>query len=599
MEEFSSFRSIMIFLLAGVIMVPIAQKIRLGAVLGYLLTGIVIGPFVLGFIRNVDEIMHFAELGVVFLMFLIGLGLNPVKLWTLRRSIFVVGTAQVIITAALFTGLLIIIHFSWQAALVGGLGLAMSSTAIALQIMHERNMSNTESGRLGFSVLLFQDMAVIPILAVIPFLASGTADSDWYRIGLKVVAFVGLWVGGRYLLRPLFHLVAKSGIHEIFTAASLLVVLGAAFFMEKLGFSMALGTFMAGVLLADTEFRHELEITIEPFKGLLLGLFFISVGMSLNLAILWSHLLEIVFGVVILVILKFAILYILGWLARVRRSSRLLFAGVLSQAGEFAFIIFSTAINVKVMSNEQMSLLLVIVTLSMMTTPPMMQLISKLLTHWYNVRNEPIEKPFVEDTDPQVILVGFGRVGQVVGRLLMANKIRITVLEQNVSAIYTMRRYGYKVYYGDAQDLQLLRSAGAAKASVIVITSDNPEEVMGIVHLCQANFPNLHIIARARGRFEAHQLRENGVTDFCRETFVSALEMGERTLINLGIHPHQAHRAKQHFRRLDVKIFKENSPKAGEGEIGQATRIKEARRELEELFEIEITQERGQPKSWD
>lgn len=245
MEEFSSFRSIMIFLLAGVIMVSIAQKIRLGAVLGYLLTGIVIGPFVLGFIRNVDEIMNFAELGVVFLMFLIGLGLNPVKLWTLRRLIFVVGTAQAIITAALFTGLLIIIHFSLQAALIGGLGLAMSSTAVALQIIHERNMSNTESGQLGFSVLLFQDMAVIPILALIPFLTSGTADSDWYRIGLKVVAFVGLWVGGRYLLRQLFHLVAKSGIHEIFTAASLLVVLGA-FFYGKTRFFYGVGHIYGG-----------------------------------------------------------------------------------------------------------------------------------------------------------------------------------------------------------------------------------------------------------------------------------------------------------------------------------------------------------------
>lgn len=273
----------------------------------------------------------------------------------------------------------------------------------------------------------------------------------------------------------------------------------------------------------------------------------------------------------ILVTVKFVILYILGWLTQVRRSSRLLFAGVFSQAGEFAFIIFSTAINVKIISNEQMSLLLVIVILSMMTTPPIMQLISNLLTHWYNVCNEPIEKPFVEDTDPQVILVGFGCVGQVVGRLLMANKILITALEQNVSAIHTMRRYDYKVYYGDAQDLQLLCSAGTAKASVIVITSDNPGEVMRIVHLCQTYFPNLHIIARGRGRFEAHQLRENGVTDFCHETFVSALEMGERILVNLGVHPHQAHQAKQHFRRLDVKIFKENSSKAGEGEIGQAT----------------------------
>nr|WP_314267859.1 glutathione-regulated potassium-efflux system protein KefB [uncultured Moellerella sp.] len=597
MQELNLFDSIIIFLCAGVIMVPVAQKLRLGAVLGYLLAGIAIGPFVFGFIRNVEDILHFSELGVVFLMFLIGLELNPAKLWSLRKSIFGVGASQVIFTALIMTGLLIWVNFSWQAALIGGLGMAMSSTAMALQLMTEKGMSNKENGQLGFSVLLFQDMAVIPILAVIPLLAGGTASSDWYQIGLKIVAFIGLWFAGRYLLRPLFRLAAKSGVHEIFTAASLLVVLGSALLMESLGFSMALGTFIAGVMLADTEFRHELEITIEPFKGLLLGLFFISVGMSLNLSVLWTYLPMVLLGVLVLVTVKAAVLYILGFIARLKHGARLQFSGVLSQGGEFAFVVFSAASVARVISEQQMDLLLVVVTLSMMTTPLIMQLIDVVLNYRYNRHQGSDEKHFVEDNDPHVILVGFGRMGQIIGRLLIANKIKITVLEQDVSAINAMRRYGYTVYYGDARELQLLRAAGADKAKSIVITSDVPDEVMEIVHLCKENFPNLHIIARAKGRVEAHELLRLGVTDFSRETFSSALELGSKALVSIGMHPHKAYRAKQHFRRLDIQGLRESIPE-GETDINQATRVKEARRELDELFEKEMRREHRQPNGW-
>ncbi|WP_277850317.1 glutathione-regulated potassium-efflux system protein KefB [Moellerella wisconsensis] len=597
MGELNLVDSIIIFLCAGVIMVPIAQKIRLGAVLGYLLAGILIGPFVLGFIHNVDDILHFSELGVVFLMFLIGLELKPAKLWALRHSIFGVGAGQVIITASIMSGLLILADFSWQSAIVGGLGMAMSSTAMALQLMDEKGMSDKESGQLGFSVLLFQDMAVIPILAVIPLLAGETGSSDWYRIGLKVVAFGGLWFVGRYLLRPLFRLAAKSGVHEIFTAASLLVVLGSAMVMESLGFSMALGTFIAGVMLADTEFRHELEITIEPFKGLLLGLFFISVGMSLNLSVLWQYLPQVLLGVVILVAVKALVLYALGMMAQLRSGARLQFSGVLSQGGEFAFVVFSAAFGSQVISGQQMDLLLVVVTISMMTTPLVMQLIDAILNRRYNRQSTSDEQPYVEDNNPNVILVGFGRMGQVIGRLLMANKVKITVLEQDVSAITTMRRYGYRVYYGDARDLQLLRAAGAENAKSIVITSDAPEEVIEIVELCQVHFPHLHIIARAKGRVEAHELLQRGVTDFSRETFSSALELGSKALVSTGMHPHQAYRAKQHFRRLDMQGLREIIPES-EGEVNRVSRIKEARRELNELFEKELKRERRQPQGW-
>ncbi len=585
-----------IFLAAAVIMVPVAQRLRIGAVLGYLLAGIAIGPWGLGFIKNVNELLHFSELGVVFLMFLIGLELNPRELWKLRRSIFGTGTAQVVFSALILGVLLYLTDFSWQAAVVGGLGMAMSSTAMALQLMDEKGMTNNESGQLGFSVLLFQDMAVIPILAVIPLLGGEAAGSDWYRIGIKILAFAGLLVGGRYLLRPLFRLVVKSGVSEVFTAASLLVVIGSAVFMEQLGFSMALGTFIAGVMLADTEYRHELEITIEPFKGLLLGMFFISVGMSLNIGVLWQYLPQILLGVIVLVSAKMLVLYVLARLS-CRRSGRLQFAGVLSQGGEFAFVLFSAALASRVITDHQMALLLVVVTLSMMTTPLLMQGIDLILARRYNAGAGTDETPFVEDNHPHVILVGFGRMGQVVGRLLMANKIHPTVLEKDVSAVSSMRRYGYKVYYGDATELALLRSAGAETAKIIVLTCDKPEDTMTIVQLCQEHFPHLQIIARARGRVEAHELLQHGVTQFSRETFSSALELARKALTGLGVHPAEAYRAQQLFRRLDMQLLRELIPPAEE-EIAQISRVKEARRELENLFSNEMKREQGQPDGW-
>ncbi|PHM71209.1 glutathione-regulated potassium-efflux system protein KefB [Xenorhabdus sp. KJ12.1] len=587
-----------LFLFAAVVAVPLAQKFRIGAVLGYLLAGIALGPWGAGLIKDVGEILHFSELGVVFLMFIIGLELNPAKLWQLRRSIFGAGTVQVVLTTLVLASFLCLTNFSWQAAVIGGVGLAMSSTAMALQLMREKGMANNEGGQLGFSILLFQDIALIPALALIPILAGGTASGDWYRIGLKIIAFAGMLLGGRYLLRPLFRLVVKSGVREVFTAAALLVVLGAAVFMETLGFSMALGTFIAGVLLADSEYRHELEISIEPFKGLLLGLFFISVGMSLNIGVLLSHLPDVLLAVLALVLTKSTILYVLGRISGLGNSLGMQLSGVLSQGGEFAFVLFSAALGEKVLDQNQMSFLLVVVTLSMMTTPLVMTLVERILTGRYNTQPESSETPFVEDNAPQVIVVGFGRFGQVVGRLLMANKIRITVLERDVSAIGTLRRYGYKVYYGDASELELLRSAGADKAKAIVITCNEPEDTMTIVRLCQQHFSHLHIIARARGRFEAHELLQSGVQDFSRETFSSALEVGRKTMIGLGIHPHHAYRAQQHFRRLDMRMLRELMPHL-QGDVAHISRVKEARRELEELFEREMLNERRQPEGWD
>lgn len=474
----------------------------------------------------------------------------------------------------------------------------MSSTAMALQLMMDKGMNRSEAGQLGFSVLLFQDIAVIPALALIPLLAgTDSGHVDWMKVGMKVLAFAGMLVGGRYLLRPIFRYIAASGVREVFTAASLLLVLGSALFMDALGLSMALGTFIAGILLAESEYRHELEVAIDPFKGLLLGLFFISVGMALNLGVLYTHIITILLGVLTLVVVKTLVLYVLARIYGLRSSERQQFAGVLSQGGEFAFVLFSAAASAKLFSGDQLPMLLVTVTLSMMTTPLLMQGVDRLLARRFNEPDDEAEKPFVEDDQPQVIVVGFGRFGQVVGRLLMANHSRITVLERDISVVSLMRKYGYKVYYGDATELELLRAAGAASAQSIVITCNEPEDAMTIVHLCQQHFPHLQILARARGRVEAHELLQAGVTQFSRETFSSALELGRKTLMSLGMHPHQAHRAQQHFRRLDMRMLRELMPNLTDS--AQVSRVREARRELEDIFQREMQQEKRQLDGWD
>ncbi|HAI06512.1 MAG TPA: glutathione-regulated potassium-efflux system protein KefB, partial [Pantoea sp.] len=348
---------------------------------------------------------------------------------------------------------------------------------------------------------------------------------------------------------------------------------------------------------AESEYRHELEVAIDPFKGLLLGLFFISVGMALNLGVLYTHIITILLGVLTLVVVKTLVLYVLARIYGLRSSERQQFAGVLSQGGEFAFVLFSAAASAKLFSGDQLPMLLVTVTLSMMTTPLLMQGVDRLLARRFNEPDDEAEKPFVEDDQPQVIVVGFGRFGQVVGRLLMANHSRITVLERDISVVSLMRKYGYKVYYGDATELELLRAAGAASAQSIVITCNEPEDAMTIVHLCQQHFPHLQILARARGRVEAHELLQAGVTQFSRETFSSALELGRKTLMSLGMHPHQAHRAQQHFRRLDMRMLRELMPNLTDS--AQVSRVREARRELEDIFQREMQQEKRQLDGWD
>lgn len=599
MAEVSSdfLQSTAVFLTAAVVAVPLAQRAGLGSVLGYLLAGVIIGPWGLGLISDVEAIMHFAEFGVVLLLFLIGLELNPRKLWQMRGPILGLGGAQVVVTTAVIASLTSLLGIGWQSSLVVGMGLALSSTAIALRVIEERGLTRTETGQSGFAVLLFQDIAVIPMLALLPVLAGNTGGS-WLDVVWMLCGIVGLLVGGHYLLSPLFRYIVLSGVRELFTVAALLLVIGIALLMQQLGLSMALGTFLAGVLLAESEFRHELEIAIEPFKGLLLGLFFISVGMAVDLGLLALEPLSILLAVIALVTVKGLLLYVLARFSGTRAKARSRMAAILSQGGEFAFVIFTAASSQGLLKSEQVAFLLVVVSLSMVTTP----LLLSAQNRWFarNLNNSDEEKlaSDVFDKEPRVIIAGFGRFGQIVGRLMYANKIKITVLESDASQIKLLRKYGYKVFYGDATQLELLRAAGADEAEAIVICTDAPDEVVKIVELCTHHFPKLQILARARSRVEAYQLMNHGVERYSRETFLGALDLGRQTLISLGMHPYEAKRAEAHFRKLDMAMLKELLPQHNEGKRLNL-RAKEARKELEEIFGREMDGDKQSRSYWE
>lgn len=593
-----------VFLAAAVVAVPIAQRLGLGSVLGYLLAGIAIGPWGLRLIDDVDAILHFAEFGVVLLLFLIGLELNPKKLWQMRKPILGLGGSQVLISTLVIAAIVWACQaffpaITWRDALVVGMGLALSSTAIALKVLEEQGLGGSETGQSGFAVLLFQDIAVIPMLAILPVLAGGGGGS-WIDLLWMVGGITALLVGGHFLLRPLFRWVVMSGVRELFNVAALLLVVGIALGMQSLGLSMALGTFLAGVLLAESEYRHELEIAIEPFKGLLLGLFFISVGMAVNLGLLVAYPLQILLAVTALIVVKGLVLYGLARAFGIRAKSRSQMAAILSQGGEFAFVLFTAALGEGLLGKALSAFLLVVVSVSMMTTPLILLLQDRWFRYAFEAEAEEEEtlEPDVEDRAPRVIITGFGRFGQVVGRLLFANKIRVTVLERDPGQIQFLRKFGYKVYYGDATQVDLLRAAGADKAEAIIICTDAPDEVMEVVALCQQYFPHLKVLARARSRVEAHQLLSHGVESFSRETFAGALDLGRQALISLGMHPYQAKRAEAHFRKLDTTALRELLPQHSE-DVHLASRAREARKELEDIFDREMRGERDRHAGWD
>ena len=552
-----------IYLSASVLMVTLSRALGLGAIIGYLVAGIVIGPWGLGLVSNVQDILHFAEFGVVLMLFLVGLELEPRRLWSLRRPIFGWGSAQVLVCALAITAGALLLGVAWRTALVAGLGLALSSTAIALQVMDERNLLRTRAGQAGFSILLFQDVAAIPILALLPLLGAAAGAGDDHSAGevlleaLKIVGVIGAIVlGGRLLLRPLLRWIAKSRTPEIFTAASLLLVVGIAYLMVMVGLSMALGAFLAGVLLADSEYRSELEADIEPFKGLLLGLFFIAVGMSIDFGVIMRSpwlMAGILLG---FLALKAVVIYTLAKVAGVPYQERPVFTLLLAQGGEFAFVVFQAAAGAQVFSAETASLLIGAVALSMLISPLLLVLIDRALLRRY-AQLKTATPPAQEISEPQeapVIIAGFGRYGQIVARVMLAQGIPTTVLDHSVEILEIARAFGYRVFYGDATRLDLLRIAGAEHARVLVVAVDDPEQSLKIVTLARKHFPQLQLVARARDLTHWNALRDLGVTLVQRELFESSLESARTVLELMGQSPTRAQEMTRRFREHNIAL---------------------------------------------
>ncbi|NML84420.1 glutathione-regulated potassium-efflux system protein KefC [Polaromonas sp.] len=592
-----------IYLAAAVVAVPLAKKLGLGSIIGYLGAGIAIGPWGLGLVTNVQDILHFAEFGVVLMLFLIGLELQPTRLWNLRRPIFGWGSAQMLSCATLITGLAMAFGLPWPGALVAGLGLGLSSTAISLQVMAERNLMHTSSGQAGFSILLFQDVAAIPILALLPLLgAMGSGGETMTHPNraleaLKIVAVIGgIILGGRLLLRPVLRWIANSRTPEIFTAASLLLVVGIAALMQLVGLSMALGAFLAGVLLAESEYRRELETDIEPFKALLLGLFFIAVGMSIDFGVLWKFpglMAAILLG---FLSLKLLALYGLARLMKIPYQERPVFALLLAQGGEFAFVVFQAAAGADIFSAETASLLIGAVALSMLISPLLLVAIDKLLLPRYADSKKPPMKEISEQQQAPVVIAGFGRYGQIVGRMLLAQGISATVLDHDAEMIETVRTFGYRVFYGDAARLDLLRTAGAGSAKILVLSVDDVEQSLKIVDVVRENFPQLQIVARARDVTHWNALRDRGVTRVERELFESSLRSARTVLELLGQSPDSAQQAAERFREHNLDLFERMYPHRNNREKIIAV-AKQGRRQLEAQMAQEREQLAQQPSS--
>ena len=584
--EHSLLTNALVYLAAAVVAVPLAKRLGLGAVLGYLLAGMAIGPWGLGLIREVEDILHFSEFGVVLLLFLIGLELEPSRLWSMRRPIFGWGSAQVAgVTAALFAAALAA-GVGWQVALVGSLGLSLSSTAIALATLGERNLMGTPAGQAGFALLLFQDIAAIPMIALVPVLGVAAAGADsgggWIGAARLAAVIAGVVIGGRYLVRPALRIIAKSGMREIFTAFALLLVIAISLLMQWVGISMALGAFMAGVLLADSEYRHALETDLEPFKGLLLGLFFIAVGMSVDFGVFLSRPWLILGLVAAFLAIKLAVLFALSFLFRIARGQRWLFAFLLSQGGEFAFVVFGAAAAARVFTPEVGSILVATVALSMVATPLLLLLHDKVLEPRYHGQNKR-EADAIEGGDGHVIIAGFGRFGQIVGRLLNANRFKLTVLDHDPDQIELLRSFGFKVFYGDATRVDLLHAAGAAKARALVLAIDDIEDSLALADAVREHFPDLPVLARARNVTHYYQLMDRGVTVIERETFESALQLGKRVLCQLGYGAYRAREATLKFREHNKATVDAVYPfyKDREQYVSMAKR---ARDELNQMF---------------
>ncbi|MET6757090.1 MULTISPECIES: monovalent cation:proton antiporter-2 (CPA2) family protein [unclassified Pseudoalteromonas] len=554
----------LIYLAAAIVAVPIAKRVGLGSVLGYLIAGILIGPYALGVVGDQTDVMHFAEFGVVMMLFLVGLELQPSRLWTLRHSILGLGGLQVVLSAAaIFAFCYWFFAMHWQTALAIGLMLALSSTAIVLQSLEEKGWLKQEAGQNAFSVLLFQDIAIIPILALLPLLAFAPQTSTkeisdsiiaswpvWQQVCVSVAVIAAIIAGGKYVSAPLFRYIAQTHMREIFTIFALFLVVAIALVMQSIGLSPALGTFLAGVVLAESEFRHELEADIEPFKGLLLGLFFITVGASINFELLFNEFSTVIGLVVLLIVVKACILFALAVTCKINSKQQLLFALALAQGGEFAFVLLSVTTTLSILTPEQTSLVTLVVAVSMLIAPLLLMVYEQIQKRSSSAPPE-FDKPEQINTAKHVIIAGYGRFGQIMGRLLHAQGYEITVLDHSPSQIELLRRFGNTVFYGDAARQELLEAAGAHTAQMLVIAIDNPDKTIEIIKLAHKNYPQLKIVARAIDRRHAYQLLNLKVDAFNRETVDSAINLAVEALELLGNTKQDAERAGKLFRDHD------------------------------------------------
>jgi glutathione-regulated potassium-efflux system ancillary protein KefC/glutathione-regulated potassium-efflux system protein KefB len=572
-----------VLLASAVIAVPLLKRFGIASVLGYLAAGVAIGPWGLGLIGDPGAILHATEFGVVLLLFIIGLELQPTRLWVLRRAVFGLGGAQVLLSSAAIAGVAWVLGLPPTAAIVAGLALSLSSTAFVLQMLAEKNQLTSRHGRDGFAVLLFQDLAVIPLLAILPLLSPAASTLSRPPAWVSILAVLAVIIGGRYLLRPAFALVARAKSHEIFVMATLLVVMGMAWGMDAAGLNMSLGAFLAGVLLADSEYRHELEANIEPFKGVLLGLFFVAVGMAANLGLLLSQPLLLLGLALGLMLLKALLLYLIGRVAGLDGPAGRRLAIFLAQGGEFAFVLLALAVSQQLLDQPTAELLTMTVTLSMALTP----LLVSVHERWIAPRLEakpPRDFDAIDSAQHRVIIAGFGRFGQIVARVLRTRKIAATVLEASPEQVDFVRRFGNRIHYGDASRLELLRAAGADKAEVLVLAIDEVEASIKAAETARQHFPQLKIYARARNRFHYYRLRDLGVEVVTRETFAASLELAGEVLGGLGLNAAQTHETLSLFRRHDEALLaRQYAVHHDETQLIQTSR--DAMAELEALFE--------------
>ncbi|MBS0590884.1 MAG: cation:proton antiporter [Proteobacteria bacterium] len=589
MESPHSLQYMVMFLAAAVIAVTLSKRAGLGAVLGYLGAGALIGPHFLHLAPDMSRANEMSELGVILLLFVIGLELSPARLWLMRRAVFGAGAIQVVLSAAILGGIALATDIGAARAIVVGLAFALSSTAIGLQILAERKEIGEPHGRIAFAILLFQDLAAIPILALVPLLgahgASEAGGNVWIAAA-KAIGMIGaVVIGGRYLLRPIFRAAAGTQIPEVFTAMALLVVFGAAWLMQLAGMQMSLGAFLAGVLLADSEFRHEIEAQIEPFKGILLGLFFVGVGVSLDLQLVKQQPVAIGAIVLCLLAIKAAVLVAIGKLSgKLDTSESIRLALVLAGGGEFAFVVLNLARDRGLLEASLHSLLVVSVTLSMALIPLLVVGGGRLLAE----RKQKPQREFdvIPDGHPRVIVAGYGRVGQIVARVLRAQKIPFTALESSVEQVELVRRFNQNIYFGDSSRPELLRAAGIEKAEVFVLTTDDPELNIRTARLVKRLYPHIKIVARARNRQHVWRLMDLGIDGIVRDTFHSSLAMAKGTLIDLGIEPEIAKARIEIFRKRDEQLLRDQYL-VYDDEAALRQTAQEALTDLDRLFEAD------------